>query len=200
MRTLADRPLTTTDRPLAGRVRRAGRYVFRGADGTGEKCNKAPCGHLTQVLWGGSTKIGCGRCYQTKKAGMVSSYTAVFCEYAPRGNFNMHRADVQCANLADSTTPWSVVKKSKLASATCSADGSVATPPAPAPAPQCDAASSGSGGSGSGSGAASSGGGSSNSSGSGGADGGSSGGDCMDSANPGIKMNGKLQIWSSRCQ
>ena len=153
MRTLADRPLTTTDRPLAGRVRRAGRYVFRGADGTGEKCNKAPCGHLTQVLWGASTKIGCGRCYQTKKAGMVSSYTAVFCEYAPRGNFNMHRADVQLANLADSKTPWSVVKESKITCAACNTapagEGAAGAeeakdtvpapsppaPPAPAPSP-----------------------------------------------------------------
>jgi len=42
-------------------------------------------GHYTQVIWAGTTKIGCGRIIYKESNGWTSEYLA--CNYGPSGNF-----------------------------------------------------------------------------------------------------------------
>ena len=43
-------------------------------------------GHYTQVVWGATTKIGCGR-IQYKPSGARSGKEMIICNYGAAGNF-----------------------------------------------------------------------------------------------------------------
>ena len=43
-------------------------------------------GHYTQVVWGATTKIGCGR-IQYKPSGAMSGKEMIICNYGAAGNF-----------------------------------------------------------------------------------------------------------------
>ena len=43
-------------------------------------------GHYTQVVWGATTKIGCGR-VQYKPSGARSGKEMIICNYGKAGNF-----------------------------------------------------------------------------------------------------------------
>ena len=50
---------------------------------TGQSLNSQPVGHFTQLVWKGSTRLGCGAAHKTE-GDMIKAY--VVCQYAPAGN------------------------------------------------------------------------------------------------------------------
>lgn len=49
-------------------------------------CRNPNAGHFTQVVWKGSTQVGCGAADCTGHSGVLPAY--VVCRYAPAGNFD----------------------------------------------------------------------------------------------------------------
>jgi hypothetical protein len=57
-------------------------------DGRAHRCRREPCGHYTQIVWRGTTRLGCAVrvCTTGSPFTGAPTWTLVVCNYAPAGN------------------------------------------------------------------------------------------------------------------
>jgi hypothetical protein len=68
---------------VAAWAKEAGHY-----DPRANRCRREPCGHYTQIVWRGTTRLGCAVRVCTSNSPFAGSptWTLLVCNYAPAGN------------------------------------------------------------------------------------------------------------------